>query len=309
MQTNFGNRQTKGFGSFYLDEDEHFEDDWYKTPTSKYYFDIYQPEQRDFDFKTPFAEIELFYRAIRGGINQKKKLHSLREVNEAKEIGKYHKGSDGNDYIDVFYFKSLMFLYAKKEYDANWEKRKIKEEFFQRQLKEQELERLKSDQLTFKTKKFYLFRDLLGYSTDESWRSYKSVIKKVQAFKNSNGKWEALAEKNRNFQRFTSPILFKPIEFVDEDGNSKFRVFIILNQDSIDEAISTNRDFIISKGEDSFYIQYPENFKLDEYFKFFLNTANFEISNHVEREFQDDNDEYEILDNIFSQLIKNEKNT
>jgi hypothetical protein len=321
--TNFGNRQSKGFGCFYIDEIEHGNDNWFKPPQTNYYFDIFPNQNEELGPTSPFKEIDLFYRAIRGGLNQKKKLNNNNEVNNALDEGYYHKGADGNDYRDVFYFKSLMFLYAKKIYSANWEKRKIKEKFFPtnivelkdgRELKfryrldEQMQNRPNSDQLTFTTNNFYLFRDILGLSTDESWKSYKSEIHKSQAqYNNILKKWEAVPEKKRDLDRFQSPILFKPFEMVDNEDNVYFRIFILLNQGAVDEALRTNKDYIISNERSNLHITFPKSFILDKYFQFFLDSTNFDITTHVEKKYHNTFD-FKMLMNIFNQLRINNQN-
>ncbi len=326
FQTNFGNRQSKGFGCFYPDENEHSKETWYKNSTSPYHFDLFPENNENIEFSALFKKIELFYRTLRGGINEKKKLYNTYEVDRAKKEQKYHRGADGNDYLDVFYFKSLMFLYAREVYKANWEKRKIKENFFPKstitfrdgtertfpyRLDKQEEARPLSDQLIFNTRNFFLFRDILGLATDESWKSYKSEIHKSQAQLNRFNKWEDVPDKIKTFDRFKSPILFKPFLMSSDEGERYLRVFVLLNQSALDEALKANKDFRISNkknNRDELHITFPNYFDLNQYFEFILNPVKFDISTHVEQKFQK-TIQFQTIEDIYNQLRNNYPNT
>ena len=170
---NFGTRQSKGFGSFYLSENQDKAgvykpiSDFYRY---QFYADVFSDEEYSKWFSL-FETIDLFYRAMRSGINQK-----------------------GRNDTTQFYFKSLAFLYAKSK-GWQWEKKTIKENFFSHDLNRQTEKHYKSDILEYENDKKYLVRDLFGLSSDELWLSYRTSISK----------------KHNEIDRFKSPIIFKPI--------------------------------------------------------------------------------------------------
>lgn len=133
FQTNFGTRQSKGFGSFSIDESDRF----YKTRRSKYRFTIKQDKLKntqtiDEEYQKVFDYIDNFYKTLRGGINLK---NSQRQT--------------------LFYFKSLAYKYAHDVLNAKWDKRKIKEEFYH-------IDRENMPHT-------YDVKDMLGFSTNEQW--------------------------------------------------------------------------------------------------------------------------------------------
>ena len=97
--TNFGTRQSKGFGSFYI-ESKDFNSSLVKATV--YSFDS-TPNQYQED-------INLFYSFLRSGTNV---------VNFRTKKGR-------------FYAKALSFMYA-KEHNMTWDKKAIKQKYFQRE--------------------------------------------------------------------------------------------------------------------------------------------------------------------------------
>lgn len=112
LHTNFGTRQSKGFGSFYIDKnDKSFPitedgkiDEGYFKRSFDYCFDITTNGNRETDYaKDLFSQIDIFYKSLRGGISP-------------------------NDKYSM-YFKSLMWKYAKSK-DSQWEKKNNKTRIF-----------------------------------------------------------------------------------------------------------------------------------------------------------------------------------
>jgi len=301
---NFGTRQSKGFGSFSVVMQSignkeiigEFNEKIYKT-----YFDLNIPINTDWVEKYKFisSKMNLLYKAIRSGINDKKKIKDT--------------------FVDVFYFKSLMFLFAKNVYKAQWEKKTIKENFypnskillhnnkelyFPNRLDEQQIARPESDALNYSSKNKYLFKDLLGLASEEAWFSYgRDTISKKQAKSINNNRWIAVDKKDSTFQRFKSPILFKPILL----NEKTIRVNIFLDQESLDNALKENKHFMIENSRgNKFHIQYPNNFSLNDFFDFFLDKTKFDISTHVEEGFHTE-EVYQTLKNIFEQMVTNKK--
>ncbi len=296
-QTNFGTRQSKGFGSFTITKqikDQKAIDISFSNSGFKTFFTI-ELNNRDWftEYKKASETMNLLYKCMRSGLNLK-----------------------NSDRTTKFYFKSLMFLYAKEKYNSQWEKKTVKENFFPKskittkdgkelyfknRLDEQQEKRPYSDPLHFSAKKEELFKDLLGLSSDESWFSYKCTISKVQA-KKVGQKWLEETKENTVFDRYKSPILFKPILI----NKNKLSVYLYLDQKSLDEAIKTNKDFMIKNDRNKFHLSFPDSFSLDDFFNFMLDNKNFSIQNHVEKKFQNQT-EYHVLKNMFNDLRNNKK--
>jgi hypothetical protein len=274
---NFGARQSKGFGSFYI----HESDETYKEPDSftkepkqitKYYFDL-NIESVNFykKYKDLFSDIDLFYRTLRSGINRKGETD--------------------------FYFKSIMFLYAKQK-GWTWDKKAIKEKFVDEKILKNQMEKHNSpDILTFKGKNEYLVRDLLGVAPLQHYFYYNPYLHLSYNF------YLQYDEKNK-IQRFQSPIIFKPIA-TDENN---FRVYLILNHIP-DEMF--NKKFKINKipgnpKNDFKELFTPPRFDIEDFLKFAIS---LDIANHVEQKYHEkqknDKNYYHIIYDIYSSLKKN----
>lgn len=143
---NFGTRGSKGFGSFYIDEN----DDQYVPPEDIYRkLKSYRFFVNSTDKKILFGDIELFYKFMREGINFT------------------------NNFIPVsrrLYCKPLIWWYCKDVLGRGWEKEAIKKDLL----------RL-SNYSDGAPNACYDVRDLLGLSSSESWRSYsKTIVKEVK---------------------------------------------------------------------------------------------------------------------------------
>jgi hypothetical protein len=267
---NFGSRQDKGFGSFYIDKnDKNYKD--LDINLFDYNFQISVSGNNYDKFKELFYKLELFYKALRSGINLKDRTGDTK-----------------------LYFKSLLFFYAKHN-QIQWEKKTIKENFFKSYLESQLKKYPYADVLNYKSNNKKLIKDLFGLSTNEDWIFYRNSITKVEAKKDEKGKWVKKEEKEDQIERFKSPIFFKIIE---NGVNGNYNVFIKL----CDDIPIRGKWFIIEeKNGKSFPLQIPEDFSIKDFFKFIINKSNFDISTYVESNFQS-SDEYIILENIFNQL-------
>ena len=213
MQTNFGTRQSKGYGSFSWDES-----DWRRT-MNVYGRQIQQIPKLNYPYFTSsngenmlFQEMEWFYKAIRSGIN--------------------------DCFGERFYMKSLMFAYA-KEKGEQWEKKTIKsifydffsdEENYADEINKKEISKHPkyNDILTYTSENEgeYLFKDCLGLSTVEQW-------KKPAIDKNGNLYYDNTFILNKSvtrseripgaIQRMKSPILLKPIK----ESDNTYKIYII----------------------------------------------------------------------------------
>lgn len=283
---NFGSRQDKGFGSFYLNntdanckllEEKLFDYKFEITMTSS---NLWQK------FRGIFDQLDLFYRALRPGINL--------------------KDNAGND---KFYFKSLLFSYFKTQ-NIQWEKKTIKEKFFLNDVKRsdgsvlyyglnsQKKIRPSSDVLRFQSRNKKLVKDLLGLSTNESWKYYGNSITKTEAKDDRNGNKIKKDESDDQIERFKSPMFFKVIE--NKDGE-KYLVYIKL----WDDIPIRGKWFIIEdkKGQRLEPMQIPEDFTLHKFFEFISDKSQFDIATHVESGFLTA-DQWNTLKNIFDSLSK-----
>jgi len=243
---NFGTRQSKGFGSFYLDESSSY----YKEPKLKYKFSVQLRPNKDV-----FYYIDLFYKTLRGGIN----------------------GMNKNS----FYFKSMMFSYAKSK-NIQWDKKSIKEYFYNSDLKKQISEH-GSDILKYSSKDKYLMKDLLGLSSRESWRKpYESVITK----------------NNRDIDRFKSPIMFKPLKQNDNNG---YNVFFYAKE--INNFLNKKFEIKSKNSKSPLYLSTPKNFDVDDFIQFALKV---DLNTHVDS-MHHGKREFKIIKEIYSDINKNLK--
>ncbi len=210
---NFGSRQSKGFGSytiadtecsvadrhyyFKIDIDNHMNQNFPDTVT-----DIYK------EYYNLFVKIDLFYKTLRSGIN-----------------------------IGNFYFKSLLFLYAKDELNVQWDKKTFKDKFLEDNYREAQLKKHVDskckDILEFKseiTEDKYLLRDCLGLSTIQEYKKPRhDYSNEAEEFtirhprNNPNDAYNGDTIEVNNMQRLQSPLLIKIIRV----NKNKCMIFII----------------------------------------------------------------------------------
>ena len=237
MQTNFGGGSSKGFGSFTDKENKVI-----NYPNNCYSFKIGSNKLEDV-----YESISYFYKMLKSGINEKDK-----------------------DKNTVFYGKSFLWLYVNKTQDnTTWEKKKIKETFFNLDIEPS-------------NKEPYLYRDLLGLSLESDWMSYSKTITK----------------KSTGIARFPSPITFKPI--LEEDGYYVYFWGVEVSKDILD------KKFTISDGSSNFEISTPKNFNISEYLEFVSEQS---LASHIDKTFQGDNKIFKTLNTVFNSILKVEQNS
>ena len=297
LKHNFGTRQSKGFGSFYIDND----DEMYVEPISKemsvYYFSLEGFTGTDCTgkkFEKMFKMIDLFYKTLRGGIN-----------------------------IRGLYFKSLAFMYATDRLKAHWDKRAIKEKFYptinKRRKDGLSVQLLRHKEMTstlnVKFEKNFDIRDMLGFSTNEEWKSFKDTIEKKVAIVNSNNGMEVhypLRDEKLPVERMPSPILIKPIY---DMKNKKYNIYIIFRDDDevgLEDFKKNKKICIYSKNEKDEVTGYrkrmqldiPQVFSVKAYFDYIFKDLKFDIDKHVEKKYHE-SEEFKILKNIYRDLEKN----
>ena len=217
LANNFGTRQDKGYGSFFPDNmsiDSNIVGRTVKTEKDVEYrvdtfFSIHDSQMQN--GLSVLKQIEYATKCMRAGVNE-----------------------------SGFYFKSLMFSYAKyaitehKKEKLFWDKRMIKEKFYPKMVKEHREKYPSNDALRVMNDREinqqpYLFRDFLGLSTFESWRfPYGKTITKT----------------NKTILRMRSPLLIKPVWI-----KGKWFVFL-LHREVPQEFIFSGKD----KKPNSFYV-------------------------------------------------------
>ena len=245
LTNNFGTRQTKGFGSYFLADNAIV--DIHDERIKQYYrFKISIPDQ-DQGWERVFQKLDehlsFFYKTLRSGIN-----------------------------IEPFYFKSLMFFYAIKK-EKYYDKRRIREHFslftderakYSTTIKMKDKGEKYEMAYTYNADDARLYRDMLGLSSSQSWQKYRATISK----------------ENDDIARFKSPILLKPFisaknEKKDGDKTESFIDFIVLVIPSEIPNDYYEQGFIIKKdgnNRTAFELKTPEkgNFSIDEFLKFSL---------------------------------------
>lgn len=250
LSTNFGTRQSKGYGSFFPAD--------VSAPTNLLGHSITVERDAtyriDSYFSPDFGEIAITWEDI---------LDCVSDVYKCLRSGINENG---------LYFKSLLFAYA-KEHGEWWDKRLIKELFFPNELEEHRKEHpgrrnpdpLAESPMVSTTELYPMFRDNLGLATNEDWHDYNMKITK----------------KGNGITRFKSPILFKPIcidgrwfvFILHREIPRRFRntVFSVIVND-IDK--QGKKTILIKKG--SFKSKTSTGFSMSDYMDFVWGLDNFE---------------------------------
>lgn len=268
LKTNFGTRQSKGFGSFFIEKGtngfpaNHHE--WFKGKFD-WMFDLgVSGSNEQAKIKDLFANIDLFYKTLRSGINTSR--------------------------FGGVYFKSLMFQYVKDKLQKQWDKKTIKMKYFlnaSMSLPQNEAGQKADTSYLDRAGKpmdpecplFWeggsnseklLWRDLLGLSSEQQWMGYNPnrIVKKHFAIGNQT-----------EITRFKSPIIFKPIR----TGVNSFRVYFEVPdfiKDAFKDAskrLGIEDAEILSKqinidtkvvNNPTWGIKFPNTFDFDEFIKF-----------------------------------------
>ena len=300
LVTNFGTRQSKGYGSFYISE----KDELFKEPDD--YIGVSSYIQTKFsckcrDWKKAQDIVDIFYKTIRSGINVCRKICS-KEI--PKPTCKVLKESKVNVIVDkkqvdickeckhyipngsVFYFKSTLFHYIQNKLNKQWDKKTIKNALYN-EIYDNEKE---------------LYRDLLGLASNTKFG--KSLLEK----KSDDG-----------IDRYKSPIFIKPIEMYDG-----FFTFYIGYEDINDGILGTRFNIEID-GEKLLALKTPKEFDINDYFKYLFESqpkCNFTVDDLIgnkrirnrktNEEVHPDSKQhqnYELLKDIYAQLRSNYKVT
>lgn len=272
LKTNFGTRQGKGFGSFFIEKDtvgfpENYKD-WI-TKKFDWMFDVEvsgNTERKKVE--DLFSKIDLFYKTLRSGISPHDKQ---------------------------LYFKSMMWKYA-QSLTRQWDKKTLKQEFVTASETTQKSihpipfnaknydfpihwengKKIKvakpNEKSNYPNETHLLWRDILGLSSDQAWHNYRLSFTRKH--------WketlpDSHPEKKNVFSRFQSPIFFKPIR----TGENTFRVFFEVPSvikaafKSVEERATSLEAQILGEwfeiqktGSSNFIpLPYPENFDFDRF--------------------------------------------
>lgn len=303
---NFGTRQSKGYGSFTVEKIDNNKIEF--NYLTKYSFQINTKKWED-----ALIQLGLFYQSLRSGIN----IGTPKYINDS---GKNLKAIKRQYLQTNFYMKPLIFLYAKEKLKQQWDKKTIKDSYFNNDfyyrkatnnekrnfnngyfglietlgLPQQKSDFKDSDVLTFSTKKennqlyYFDFRDLFGLSNDEQWYSYGANIKKD----------------NQDVSRYKSPITFKPVII-----NGSFSVFIHLSHinGQYKGKIFNVKSIEYNNTKDSLKLQIPSTLEIENLFQFI--SEDFSIENHIDNTYKNYADGkginyFETLQSIYNQLKK-----
>jgi hypothetical protein len=208
--TNFGTRQNKGYGSFFI-ENESIEK---YLPDNVYRFSIKKNHYKDV-----MKDLEIFYKFLRSGMNF------------------------SNRPREPFYTKPVIWKYFIDK-GIVWEKRAIKRHCFRAQLQHQ-IEEHNNDEILAKNGNEKIVRDLLGLSVSQTWRGYghngKINIKKENPFikrfkspiffkpiRNGNNYYIYMFEDKRVNEKLSD---FLNKNFKIEAGNCEFDLMTVENFD------------------------------------------------------------------------------
>lgn len=189
-RTNFGTRQTKGYGCFFIKE---------KFPTeANYYFEIETAKMEEL-----FASIADFYNVLRAGINNKK-------LYVKSALFKYLKEVKGQQW-DKKTIKQSYYTPTEKNEELTGHAAQSNDQ------KEAIL-------YTVVPPCNIIFKELLGLSTSETWRRPAANV----THKLSRVHVETIEDKS--IKRFKSPILLKPIFVEKQNGvEAHYNVYIYLS--------------------------------------------------------------------------------
>ena len=272
-KNNFSSRQTKGFGSFSTLINDN-EIDWEE---SKFYFDVninrvgVNRLRRDHDIR--FADIKASNEQLVIIDQWKQLFHSINLFHKVIKSGYNQQGG---------YVKSTLFKYFKDVHGIQWDKKSIKEKYFNNVMFNQTNYHNNEDILTYddnlKTRKLspqnnlFLVRDLLGLTSEADWKGNLYHNAKISKY-------------NDDIERFMSPITYKPIFFSDADGDY-YRVFIFLNE--IPDEFLGETFLVQVNGTGNLKLDTPDRnlFSLSSYFKY-LSSSKFDIDDLIKNENRD----------------------
>ncbi len=295
---NFGTRQSKGYGSFTVES--------INNKPVKFNFSSQYSFTLDVDnWGKAMTQLDVFYKSLRSGINIGKPTSYDAENNSKSNIK-----TNTLEIMDTrFYMKPVIFVYAKHKYKSQWDKKSIKQTFFNTDYSYYKGKNKKfiqtlglkgqidsfektPDVLGFSSSGKHLdFRDLFGLSTVENWRSYGATIEKSI----------------KNIDRYKSPITFKVLE-----QQRRYKVFIIINpldNRYLESSLIVNSIIGQLKNKKHLTLEMPIDFSFEAFFNFI--TTEFSLEDSIKTHYRNYKNRsvgnlYQILKNIYEQLKNNQ---
>lgn len=220
MKTNFGQRNSKGFGSFTVIGTELNGDPFpvdIREPRACYMEFSYNTRDELLFQNKLFQTIDFYWKCLKSGIN-----YTM-------------NGQYPNRYIKAFLWKYL------NEKGETWEKRIIKQHF-----------RLTTGSERLENNNSVSFaRALLGCPDKFEYKNMNSIV----SIKHDEDRGSHLY-----IDRIPSPIIFKPIVRNDDNGNRYVRVYILINDKGINELRERNNlKFIFECNNNSLNIEVKPN--------------------------------------------------
>lgn len=291
FQNNFGTRQSKGYGSFEVISINN------KSFEKNKQFDYKIELNNVNEWSEAMLQISYFYKALRSGFN----LINIPEYNNPDSL----EASKQINTTSYYYLKPLIFLFA-KEKGYQWDKKTIKETYlndeyaYRRPTKKEsekygkkDMEELsfqshknkhnKSDVLTFKSSLdkdenscHYDFKDLLGLSSEESWRSYgKTFVKENVRNTSISASINPYSKNDPNkIERFKSPIFFKV-----QKEQSGYVVYIILRE--LPSLYKGCKFSVFPKGGGKNLVLEIPDYTIEDFFSFISNESKLNIKSYL----------------------------
>lgn len=284
--TNFGTRQSKGFGSFSTID--------FTSVHGHYHFDVPIPKSgvdANFFERELFYRIDLIYRALRSGVNVPKQDEKGNNLPACEQNSK-------------FYFKSILWAYAKGK-SIQWEKKTIKEAILSGSAcygKQLAANGSNADTpFGFASVKKRLMKAMLGLSTEELWLTYNNARFTIESEERE------LNTGKPTYSRVKSPIVFKPIRISEK----VYRVFILVER--IGKEIYGKQFEVIGTKGGKVAISTPTDeteFDLLEFMDFAFSRKDasgkyvIDLQTFVSNPLMQNTREFRVLDEIFKSIRK-----
>ena len=293
FQNNFGTRQSKGYGSFEVIKINNVLLD---QKLKKKFFNYKIALNNASNWEIALTQVSYFYKALRGGINIVNQPQYSAPNNSSKAV-KLIKTSSS------YYIKPLIFLYA-KSLGQQWDKKTIKQYYLNTNFEyrkptkrerdnfgnidieeyslREHLKKYSSPDILFfnssvgATGCYYDFKDLLGLSSEESWKSYgKTIIKENVASTSTSSSISPIKKKDPSYiDRFKSPIFFKIIQ-----ENNSFYVYLIFHD--IPTEYAGSKYSVFPRGISSNLVIEIPNFQMTDFFNYIKDATLFNFSTYL----------------------------
>lgn len=237
---NFGQRKTKGFGSFLVTHIDKKEKGPFKFSDYYTYYMSFKINSEDSLYDRQnciFSVIDYYWKVLKSGIN-----YTRRKEDRNGGVRRIKCSQRSCITEEDTYIKSYLWKYLNLKNIGTWEKRKIKIELNMVSVPPNN-EKKNSDEIFDKS---YFARALLGLPDHFEYKVMKGTFDEPRGKRTEDHDRFAVAIKNDTIKRIPSPITFKPII----EGNNVM-VFIKIDTEVIDKI----KEVIEKKGE-------AKNFKL-----------------------------------------------